>query len=79
MVIVLEVVAEEEEKIDNPPSFEIKRISNKGYMEVEFSELFWTQSNLTQVKTALNLELVPGYPDEDNTKLNFTWNITSFQ
>ena len=50
---------EEEEIIFDLPIFFIKRISNKGLVDIDFSESFFLVSNLTLFNdTVLRLEIV---------------------
>ena len=65
----------------DPPTFSINRISKKGEIEIEFSEKFvTTKVNSTMInRTALELEIIPAYAEQDMSMLNFTWNVTSFK
>ena len=62
------------------PSLYIEKISNKGIVEVIFSEMFNDVKNLTTIdETALELLIIPGEEEVvDTSKLGFTWNVTAF-
>ena len=62
------------------PSLYIEKISNKGIVEVIFSEIFNDVKNLTTIdETALELLIIPGEEEVvDTSKLGFTWNVTAF-
>ena len=67
---------EQEEIIYDLPFFVIKRISNKGLVDIDFSEGFFIVSNLTLFnETVLELEIVKGDESSDESKLNFTWSV----
>ena len=62
------------------PSLYIEKISNKGIVEVMFTELFNDVKNLTTInETALELKIKPG--DEeivDTSMLGFSWKVIDF-
>ena len=65
--------------LNEPPSLEIVQISNRGVVDVRFSQNLHHVNNLTTINsTVIQLEIVPDEPDTDMTLLEFTWNVTDF-
>ena len=65
--------------LNEPPSLEIVRISNRGVVDVRFSQDLYQVNNLTIINsTVIQLEIVPDEPETDMTLLEFTWNVTDF-